>query len=151
MDHLSREDRSALMGRIRSSDTKPETQIRKLAHAMGLRFRLHRRDLPGSPDLVFPKYRLAVFIHGCFWHRHPNCARTTTPKSRVEFWENKFAENVARDQRNTKDLETSGWHVLVVWECELRDLTTLRRRLEQAAMAGFTLVSNSKHKIAKLE
>ncbi len=86
MDHLSQEDRSALMSRIRSSDTGPELKVRRLAHSMGLRFRLKRRDLPGSPDLVFPRYRLAVFVHGCFWHRHPGCVRATLPKSRVEFW-----------------------------------------------------------------
>ena len=135
MDHLSQEDRSALMGRVRSSDTGPELKVRRLAHTMGLRFRLKRRDLPGSPDLVFPRYRLAVFVHGCFWHRHPGCARTTLPKSRVEFWIRKFQANVERDRRDVRALEKLGWRVLVLWECELKDESGLRGRLREATHA----------------
>jgi DNA mismatch endonuclease (patch repair protein) len=132
MDHLSDEDRSALMAKVRSSDTGPELKVRKLAHAMGLRFRLNRRDLPGTPDLVFPRHRLAVFIHGCFWHRHPGCSRSTVPKSRVQFWTDKFEANVARDQRDIRALEGRGWHVLVLWECELKNEGQLRDRIREA-------------------
>jgi DNA mismatch endonuclease, patch repair protein len=132
MDHLSDEDRSALMARVRSSGTRPELKVRKLAHAMGLRFRLNRRDLPGTPDLVFPRHRVAVFIHGCFWHRHPGCSRATVPKSRVEFWTDKFEANVARDRRDIHALVARGWHVLVLWECELKNDGQLRDRLREA-------------------
>lgn len=132
MDHLSQKDRSALMARVRSSNTKPELRVRKLAHAMGLRFRLKRRDLPGTPDLIFPKYRLAVFVHGCFWHRHPGCPRATVPKSRVEFWTRKLEANVARDQRVVRALEEREWRVLILWECELKDESWLEERLREA-------------------
>ncbi len=132
MDHLSQEHRSALMARVRSSDTGPELKVRRLAHSIGLRFRLKRRDLPGSPDLVFPRYRLAVFVHGCFWHRHPGCARATLPKSRVEFWIRKFQANVERDRCDVRALEKLGWRVLVIWECELKDESGLRGRLREA-------------------
>ena len=132
MDHLSREDRSSLMARIRSSDTGPELKVRRLAHSMGLRFRLKRRDLPGSPDLVFPRHWLAVFVHGCFWHRHPGCARATLPKSRVEFWTRKLEANVKRDRRDVRALQKLGWLVLVLWECELKDESGLQDRLREA-------------------
>ena len=104
---------------------------------MGLRFRLKRRDLPGSPDLIFPRYRLAVFVHGCFWHRHPGCARATLPKSRVEFWTGKFQANVERDRRDVRALEKLGWRVLVLWECELKDESELRGRLREATHGAY--------------
>lgn len=132
MDHLSPKDRSLLMARIRSSDTGPELKVRRLAHSMGLRFRLKRRDLPGSPDLIFPRHWLAVFVHGCFWHRHPGCVRATLPKSRVEFWTKKLEGNIARDRRDVCALEKLGWRVLVLWECELKDEGELRDRLREA-------------------
>jgi DNA mismatch endonuclease (patch repair protein) len=132
MDHLTPESRSVLMARIRSSDTGPELAVRKLAHRMGLRFRLKRRDLPGTPDLVFPRHKLAVFVHGCFWHRHRGCARATTPKSRTEFWFSKFETNVARDKRTNAALRKLGWRVLTIWECELKDENHLRERLTGA-------------------
>jgi DNA mismatch endonuclease, patch repair protein len=132
MDHLSIEDRSALMSRVRSFNTAPELKVRKLAHALGLRFRLARRDLPGTPDLVFPKHKLVVFVHGCFWHRHSGCSRATTPKSRVEFWTKKFEENVVRDGRNARALQERGWRVLILWECELKNQSQLRDRLREA-------------------
>jgi len=97
---------------------------------MGLRFRLHRKDLPGKPDLVFPKHGLAVFVHGCFWHRHPHCSKASSPKSRTEYWEAKFAANIARDAQAAQKLEAMGWRVEVVWECETRDRDALRKRLE---------------------
>ena len=124
-DIVSPERRSAIMSRIRSKDTKPELRVRKTAHAMGLRFRLHRKDLPGTPDLVFPKWRTVVFVHGCFWHRHPGCRKAYEPKSRVDFWKKKFAANVERDERTRKALEKAGWKVVVIWECETEKMDRL--------------------------
>jgi DNA mismatch endonuclease (patch repair protein) len=109
--------RSENMRRVRSHDTVPEILVRKIAHRLGYRFRLHRRDLPGSPDLVFPKHNKIIFVHGCFWHRHPGCIRTTTPGTRAQFWRRKFAENQKRDRRVSGRLRQLGWKVLVVWEC----------------------------------
>jgi DNA mismatch endonuclease (patch repair protein) len=117
------------MSRIRGRDTKPELLVRSLLHRIGYRFRLHRRDLPGTPDIVLPKYQTAIFVHGCFWHRHPGCRYAYTPKSRVKFWKTKFAANVDRDAKTRRALEQAGWHVLVVWECELRDVEQLKTRL----------------------
>lgn len=108
------------MSRVRGKHTKPEWIVRRAAHARGLRFRLHRKDLPGHPDLVFPKYRVALFVHGCFWHRHPGCAKASTPKSRTEFWQGKFDANVARDARGEAELRALGWRVLTIWECETK-------------------------------
>lgn len=113
--------RSALMVRIRGKDTKPELAVRRLAHRLGYRFRLHRRDLPGSPDLVFPALRKVIFVHGCFWHRHPGCRKASTPTTRRTFWQAKFDRNVERDVRKEVELMAAGWEVLLVWECETRD------------------------------
>ena len=132
MDSLTREKRSWNMSRIRSQDTKPEKAVRSLLHHAGYRFRLHRKDLPGTPDIVLPKYRTALFVHGCFWHRHPGCRYAYTPKSRVDFWQKKFDENVARDQRNQAQLKEAGWHVLVVWECELKEPDLLLKKIDRA-------------------
>ena len=121
--------RSELMAGIRGRDTTPERMVRRVAHRMGLRFRLHRKDLPGRPDLVFPKHRLVVFVHGCFWHRHQGCRYAYTPKSRVTFWSEKFAANVARDARQEAALRTLGWRVLIIWECETRHKAAVERRL----------------------
>jgi DNA mismatch endonuclease (patch repair protein) len=107
------------MARIRSSNTSPELALRKALHSVGLRFRLHRKDLPGRPDIVLPRYRIALFVHGCFWHRHNGCKVATTPKSNTAFWVEKFAKNSARDARCRSLLELDGWTVLVAWECEL--------------------------------
>ncbi len=121
--------RSALMARVRSKDSKPELVVRKLAHRLGYRFRLHRRDLPGTPDLVFPRFRKVVFVHGCFWHRHRGCARTTNPKTRTAFWSNKFKQNVRRDRIKERQLKALGWDVLVIWECETFDDRNVSTRL----------------------
>jgi DNA mismatch endonuclease (patch repair protein) len=129
MDIVSPERRSAMMSGIRGQNTKPEVAVRKLAHRLGFRFRLHRRDLPGSPDLVFPRRKKVVFVHGCFWHRHPGCRFAYNPKSRVEFWQAKFATNVERDVRVQRDLETLGWDVLTIWECETADAENLAQTL----------------------
>jgi len=107
------------MSQIQSKNTKPELIVRKYLFARGLRYRLHLRDLPGSPDLVFPKYKKAVFVNGCFWHRH-NCRYATTPKTNTEFWLKKFAKNVERDDKNYTMLKDMGWDIIIVWECMLK-------------------------------
>lgn len=109
------------MAGIKGGDTKPERLVRRYLHAAGLRFRLHDRSLPGRPDIVLPRYKTVVFIHGCFWHRHQDCRYATTPTTRADFWANKFSANVLRDQRDAEALANLGWNVLVFWECELRD------------------------------
>ncbi|WP_283805806.1 very short patch repair endonuclease [Bradyrhizobium sp. YR681] len=123
--------RSALMGRIRGSNTKPEIAVRSMAHKLGFRFRLNRRSLPGSPDLVFPRLQKIVFVHGCFWHRHPGCSRTTNPKTRESFWRAKFERNVERDKQILEQLHSTGWDCLVIWECETFDRSSLRKKLKQ--------------------
>ncbi len=131
-DRISKEHRSWNMSRIRASDTQPERVVRSLLHSQGLRFRLHRRSLPGSPDIVLPKHRTAIFVHGCFWHRHPGCRFAYTPRSNVAFWKQKFAANVERDRKVTAALRRLGWRVLTIWECEAaneRSLAVLSRRL----------------------
>ena len=132
IDIVNRRRRSEMMAGIKGRDTAPEIAVRCIAHKLGFRFRLHRKELPGRPDLVFPKHRLAVFVHGCFWHRHGGCRYAYTPKSRVAFWTEKFAGNIARDKRNEEALHDLGWKVLVIWECETRDDETVRRRLEDS-------------------
>lgn len=131
MDSLSRDKRSERMSRVRGKDTGPELTVRRLVHALGYRFRLHRRDLPGTPDLVFAGRRKVILVHGCFWHRHPDpgCKLARMPKSRQEFWTPKLEGNQARDARNEAALRTLGWDVMTVWECELRDLGSLRNRI----------------------
>ncbi|HEY4093583.1 MAG TPA: DNA mismatch endonuclease Vsr [Luteibacter sp.] len=119
VDFLSPSERSERMSRIRGKDTRPELALRKVLHRLGLRYRLHGTVLPGKPDLVFPRYQAVVFVHGCFWHRHPGCSIATTPKSNTAFWVEKFEKNVARDARVAAQLEEQGWRVLVAWECEL--------------------------------
>jgi DNA mismatch endonuclease (patch repair protein) len=109
------------MRSIRKRDTQPELLVRRALHAAGLRFRLYRRDLPGSPDIVLPKHRLVVLVHGCFWHQHPGCRLCRQPKGNAEYWLPKLARNLARDARSRRELEALGWRVLVVWECEARD------------------------------
>jgi DNA mismatch endonuclease (patch repair protein) len=124
--------RARNMAAIRGKNTGPELAVRRILHAMGLRFRVHRKDLPGRPDIVLPRHRTVVFVHGCFWHRHEGCRYTSTPKTRLEFWQAKFDENLARDHRNRIALEEMGWRVLVVWECELRYAEALRDRMKAA-------------------
>ena len=121
--------RSALMSRVRGKNTKPELVVRREAHALGYRFRLHRSDLPGTPDLVFPRLHKVVFVHGCFWHRHEGCSRTTTPTTRAAYWQRKFEQNVQRDRRNVTMLEALGWKALVIWECETFDRSRLAESL----------------------
>lgn len=129
-DRLSPEARSANMSRIRGKDTAPELRVRSTLHRLGYRFRLHRADLPGTPDLVLPRYGIAIFVNGCFWHRHPECKYAYTPKSRQEFWQAKFASNVERDALAIQGLEQLGWRTIVVWECEIRDPGSLAELLD---------------------
>jgi DNA mismatch endonuclease (patch repair protein) len=128
-DHLTAQERSAFMARIRGRDTKPELVVRRLLHALGYRFRLHHKALPGKPDVAFTKRRKAIFVHGCFWHGHDGCAFSHVPKTRPDYWSAKFQVNRARDARNLADLKSCGWDAVVVWECELRDETELTARL----------------------
>lgn len=121
--------RSALMARIRTKNTKPEISVRKLAHGLGYRFRLHASELAGTPDIVFPRLKKVVFVHGCFWHRHSRCSRATIPKTRVAFWIAKFAANIERDAKNRRALRRAGWKVLIVWECEIKSSEMLRQKL----------------------
>ena len=129
-DSLTSERRSWNMSRIRGRNTGPELRLRSLLHRAGLRFRLHAKQLPGSPDIVLPKYRTVIFVHGCFWHRHPGCRNATMPSTRREFWREKFDGNVSRDARSQAALEAAGWTVLTIWECELKaDAEGIVRRL----------------------
>ena len=109
------------MSAIRGKDTRPEMLVRRYLHACGIRFRLHSRQLPGRPDIVLPRFRTVVFVHGCFWHRHPGCHLASTPATRTEFWSAKFSRNVERDRENASALAAMGWQVLTIWECETRD------------------------------
>lgn len=131
-DILDPEARSARMGAVRQQHTTPELAVRKAAHAAGLRFRLHRRNLPGTPDLVFPKHQTVVFVHGCFWHRHEGCRKSTMPKSRTDFWSQKFDQNRERDAQNIAKLTALGWRVVVIWECQTRDPAKLAVALARA-------------------
>ncbi|MEM9373392.1 MAG: very short patch repair endonuclease [Planctomycetota bacterium] len=128
-DVLTAEQRSRCMSAIGSKDTRPERIVRSIAHRLGYRFRLHRSDLPGKPDLAFPGRKKAVFVHGCFWHQHPGCRYATRPATRASFWAAKLDGNSARDIRVQAELERLGWGVLVVWECETRDPERVARRL----------------------
>lgn len=119
------------MALVRSKNTKPEMRVRSLVHSLGYRYRLHGHDLPGKPDLVFRKRRKVIFVHGCFFHRHRNCALARLPKSREEFWLPKLEGNKARDDRNMAALTSDGWEVLVIWECEIKDKEALAKRIRR--------------------
>lgn len=129
MDSLSPERRSWNMSRIRGKDTRPELRVRSLLHKLGFRFRLNRKDLAGKPDIVLPKYRAAIYVHGCFWHRHQECLFAYTPKSNLSFWTNKFGRTIERDAEVSSKLEQDGWKQIVVWECELNDIPRLKKKL----------------------
>jgi DNA mismatch endonuclease (patch repair protein) len=120
MDTLTSEKRSWNMSRIRGANTKPELAVRSMLHRMGYRFRIANKTLPGRPDIVLPKYRAVIFVHGCFWHRHQGCKYAYTPKSRLDFWGRKFEGNVMRDKNNLSLLKKTGWLPIVVWECEIK-------------------------------
>ena len=131
MDRLSKAHRSWNMSRIRGRDTSPERQIRSILHGLGYRFRLHVRRLPGKPDIVLPRYQTAIFVNGCFWHRHVGCKFCYEPKSRKSFWREKFEENVKRDKRNYAELKRLGWSVTVIWECQTTNVDLIERRLQR--------------------
>lgn len=120
-DIVNRETRSRMMAGIGGKNTKPELALRHALHSLGVRYRLHNRKLPGKPDLVLPKYNAVVFVHGCFWHRHPGCKYSSQPATRVEFWQDKFRGNVERDRRNQLELGNAGWRIAVVWECMIKN------------------------------
>ncbi|WP_129567404.1 DNA mismatch endonuclease Vsr [Agrobacterium sp. CFBP2214] len=128
-DRLTPEKRSWLMSRVKSRDTTPEIAVRKAAFSLGLRFRLHTSKLPGRPDLIFPRWKKVIFVHGCFWHRHPGCRKATTPKSNEAFWEEKFRRNVDRDERVLHEISILGWDPLVIWQCQTRSDKELKDRL----------------------
>ncbi len=119
VDRISKEHRSWNMSRIQGKNTKPELHLRSLLHRAGFRFRLHDSRLPGKPDIVLRRYRAAIFVNGCYWHRHEHCTKATMPKTRTDFWQEKFNKTVERDQRKCRELRQAGWHVITVWECEL--------------------------------
>ncbi len=126
-----REGRSRIMRAIRSKDTEPELLVRGIAHRLGYRFRLHRKDLPGKPDLVFPGRRKIVFVHGCFWHQHPGCSAGRLPTSNEDYWLPKLSKNIVRDANAVTRLREMGWRVLVIWECETKDAVQVRRQLRE--------------------
>ena len=123
------EQRSRNMSAIKSKNTKPEIKVRKVLHSMGYRFRLHSKDLPGSPDIVLPKYKTVIFVHGCFWHRHENCKYASTPKTRKEFWNKKFTENKKRDSEIQEKIKILDWRSVVIWECETKNIENLRDKI----------------------
>ena len=133
-DTLTPSQRSLLMSRVKGKNTRTEKIVRSLLHSLGYRFRLHREDLPGTPDIVLPKYKTVIFVHGCFWHRHPGCSKATTPKSHLDYWLVKLAENTERDARKEQALSDAGWRVIIVWQCETSStrLGALAQRLLRA-------------------
>jgi len=131
VDSLTPEKRSWNMSRIKNRDTKPELLVRSLLHRKGYRFRLHRKDLPGKPDIILPRFKTVIFVHGCFWHRHEGCRYAYNPKSRADFWQKKFSGNVVRDQAVQAALLDLGWKVYVIWECETKKMELLERKIEQ--------------------
>ncbi len=129
MDTFSRERRSEIMGRIKGRDTRPEMIVRRIVYRLGFRYRLHKKNLPGCPDLTLGKIRTVIFVHGCFWHRHPGCARATVPSTRADWWRSKLEKNATRDRKTELCLRELGWRVVVVWECETKRPAELASRL----------------------
>lgn len=136
MDRLTPERRRRNMSHIRGQNTAPERRVRSLLHHRGFRFSLRRKELPGKPDIVLPRFHTVVFVHGCFWHRHTGCRNAVVPKTRTEFWVRKLSGNVERDRQNVEDLKQLGWKILVVWECELDDESALQKRLFRSLRAN---------------
>lgn len=130
-DVVTPEQRSKNMSKIKGKNTKPEMIVRSACYELGLRYRLHRKDLPGTPDLVFSKHRLCLFVHGCFWHRHPGCKYAYTPKSRLDFWLPKLAKNIERDTKARQALEAAGWRVSIIWECQTKNRDALRTEIQK--------------------
>lgn len=138
MDVLTPEQRRRTMAAVKSKNTRPELIVRQLLHAAGYRFRLHRKDLPGKPDIVLPKYRTVIFVHGCFWHQHKQCKAAARPTSRQEYWQVKLDRNIERDAANQAQLREMGWQVLTVWECEIKPTDSLLARLQQVLQPALT-------------
>jgi len=130
-DRFDQKKRSEIMSRIRGKDTKPEKLVRSLLHRMGYRFRLHVDSLPGKPDIVLPRHKKVIFVNGCFWHGHKNCKRASRPQSNAEFWAQKIESSISRDRKNRKKLQLRGWDVLIIWQCQTKDLTVLKNRLAE--------------------
>jgi DNA mismatch endonuclease, patch repair protein len=128
-DIVSTSVRSWIMSSVPQRNTNPERIVRSCLHHLGFRFRLHRRDLPGTPDIVLPKHRIAIFVHGCFWHQHAGCTKSRKPTSNCDYWDQKLADNVKRDKRKNTALKKSGWRVVVIWQCETRELDSLTKKL----------------------
>jgi DNA mismatch endonuclease, patch repair protein len=131
MDILSKEQRSWNMSRIKGKNSKPEIIVRSILHGLGYRFRLHRQDLPGIPDIILPKHRTIIFVHGCYWHRHKDCRFAYNPKSRQVFWQKKFDGTLQRDKKNYEVLTNMGWTVYVIWECETKNIQTLKSKIKK--------------------
>ncbi len=131
MDTISKEARSMNMAAIRAKDTLPEMKVRSLIHSLGYRYRLHRKDLPGKPDIVLRKYKTVIFVHGCFWHHHKNCKRANWPKSNQEYWIPKIKRNVERDKKHTKELKKLGWKVITIWECETKNTEGIVKKIDK--------------------
>ena len=148
-DNRTAESRSALMARVRGRDTAPEIVVRKILHGLGYRFRLHRRDLPGTPDIVLPSRRRIIFVHGCFWHAH-GCSIGKPPKSHIAYWKRKFRQNRRRDMRNYRLLRKAGWGVLTIWQCEIKDVNQLSARLSSTLGLAGKNRSTKSRKQAKL-
>lgn len=130
-DVFSPEERSRIMSRIGSKNTKPEIAVRRLVHSKGFRFRLHDKKLPGKPDVVLPRHRKVIFVNGCFWHGHNGCSRSSLPKTNSDFWRDKIAKTVQRDKRTVRQLRRQGWGAMTVWQCETKNLEKLSRRLDR--------------------
>lgn len=128
-DVFQPEERSRIMAKVRGENTSPERLVRSLVHKLGYRFRLHRKDLPGKPDIVLPRHKKVIFVHGCFWHQHEGCPHAARPTSNIEYWNRKLDRNMVRDRENLHKLEYLGWNVLIVWECETRDHEKLLEKL----------------------
>ena len=144
MDTLSPPERSALMSKIRNRDTAPEILVRKTIHGMGLRFRKNVRGLPGTPDVVLKRWKTVVLVHGCFWHRHTGCKRAYNPRTRSDFWQSKFSQNVERDKHTMARLQALGWTVVVVWECQAREATLVRQLILEALPTGVPLARHAR-------
>lgn len=140
MDKFSKAKRAEIMRAVKGKNTLPELQVRRLLHSMGFRFRLHRRDMPGCPDIVLPKHKICLFVHGCFWHQHPGCKRAALPSSNFDFWSSKFKKNVIRDKENIKKLNDLGWKVVIIWECETKNPQELMLRVKSILMPGEGLI-----------
>lgn len=130
MDIFYKEKRSQIMAEVKSKNTKPEILVRSLLHKMGYRFRFHRRDLPGNPDIILPKHKKVIFVHGCFWHGHENCQRSKRPTTNIEFWNIKLDKNIERDHKNISELKLLGWQSMIIWTCEIKELITLKDKLQ---------------------